>query len=89
MEAKVFGYCMELIVHRDATNSLESSVRPGTMKSDEVECIGRKLVVVDEVERSCSLVNFVSPDVTLWQQNLSHILIRILIRSIDVRSACH
>lgn len=59
------------------------------MKSDEVECTGRKLAVVGEVEGSCALVSVVSPDVILLQQKLSHILIRILIRSIDVRSACH
>ena len=44
----MFGYCMEVIFHRDAKNSLESSVHLGMMKSDEVECIGRKLAVVDE-----------------------------------------
>ena len=67
MEVKVFLYCTEVIFHRDATNSLESSVRLGMMKSDEGECIGRKLVVVDEVEVDCALVNFVSPNAILLQ----------------------
>ena len=85
----MFWCCMEVIFHRDATSSLGSSVRLGMMKSDGVECIGRKLVGVDEVEGSCALVNFVSPEVILSQQKISHILVRILIRSIDVRSARH
>lgn len=49
VEAKVFGYCVGVIFHRGATNSLESFVRLGMMKSDEVECIGRKLAVVGGV----------------------------------------
>ena len=80
---------MEVIAHRDATSSLESSGRLCMMNSDGAECIGRKLAGVDEVEGSCALVNFVSPDVILSQQKLSYILIRILIRSIDIRSAGH
>jgi hypothetical protein len=89
VEAKAFWYCTGVIFHRDARNSLESSVPPDMMKSDEAECIGRKLVGVDEVEGSCALIKFVSPNVIIWQQKLSHILVRILIRSIDVRSARH
>jgi hypothetical protein len=62
VEAMGFGYCMEVIFHRDARSLLESSARLGMTNSDEEGCIGRKLVAVDEVEGSYALVNLVSSD---------------------------
>lgn len=85
----MFGYCTEGISHRGAMSLPENSVRLGTMNSDGAGCIGRKPVAVDEVGGSCASVDSVSSDVIVPQQKKSHILIRILIRSIDVCSAGH
>ena len=63
VEGMVFGYCMEVIFHRDATNSLENTVHLGTTDSDEEGCTGRKLAGVDEVEGNCASVNLVSLEV--------------------------
>lgn len=66
-EAMVFGYCTEVIFHRDATSLLESSVHLGRSKSDEEECIGRKLAVVGEVEGSRAEIIFVNSDAIFGQ----------------------
>ena len=89
MGVKAFGCCTEVIFHRDAMSLLESSAHLGTTNSDERGCIGRKVAVVDEVEGSCAAIYLVNSDAILGQQKLSHILIRILIRSMDVCSAGH
>ena len=89
MEARVFGYRTEVIFHRDATSLLGSSGHLGTTNSDEEGCIGRKLAVVGEVEGSCAAMKLVNSEVILGRQKLIHILIRILIRSMDVCSAGH
>jgi hypothetical protein len=89
VEARVFGYYMEAVFHRDATSLLENSGRLGTMNSGAEGCIGRKLEVVDGVEGSCAVVNLLSSAVILGRQKLSHVLVRILIRSMDVRSTGH
>lgn len=65
MEAMVFGYCTEVIFHRDATSSLESPARLGMSDFDEEGCTGRKLVGVDEAEGSYALVNLVSSDLVV------------------------
>ena len=89
MEAMVFGCCTEGVFHRDATSLLESSSRLDTTNSDGEGCIGRKLAVVDGVEGSCAERELVNSDAILELQKISHVLIRILIRSMDVCSACH
>ena len=89
MEAMVFEYCTEVIFHRDATSLLESFVHLGRTNSDGEGCIGRKLAAVGEVEGSHAEIILVNSDVTFLQQKLSHILICILIRSMDVCSASH
>ena len=85
----MFGHCTEVIVHRDATSLLESSAHLGTMNSDEGGCIGRKLAVVDEVGGGCAGTHLVNFNAIIGQKKTSHFLIRILIRSMDVRSAGH
>ena len=85
----MFGYCREEVFHRGARNSLGNSARPGTTNSGEGGCIGRKFVVVDEVEGSCAVVNLVSSVAIVGRQKISHVLIRILVRSMDVCSAGH
>ena len=89
MEAMVFGYCTEVIFHRDATSLLESSVHLGRSNSDGEGCIGRKLAVVGEVEGSHAEIILVNSNAIFGQQKLSHILKHILIRSMDVCSASH
>ena len=89
MEAMVFGCCTEGVFHRDATSLLESSGHLGTTNSDGEGCIGRKLAVVDGVEGSCAERELVNSGVILEPQKISHILIRILIRSMDVCSTRH
>lgn len=89
MGAMVFGYCMEAIFHRDAMSLLESSVHLGTMNSGGEGCIGRKFAAVDEVEGTCAEINLVNSNSIHGQQKLSHILIRILIRSMNVCSTRH
>ena len=89
MGAMVSGYCVEVIFHRDATNLLESSVHLGRTNSDGEGCIGRKLAAVDEVEGSRAEIILVNSNAIFRQQKLPYILIRILIRSMDVCSASH
>ena len=68
----------------------ENSGLLDTAKPGEGGCIGRRLAVVDEVEGSCCAeVNLVSYVVIIGQQKLSHVWIRILIRSMGVCSARH
>jgi len=80
---------MAVAFHRGATSLLENSGRLDTTKSGEGGCIGRKAAVVDEVEGSCAEANLVSCVAILGQRKLSHLWIRILIRSMGVRSARH
>ena len=89
MEAMVFGYCTEGVFHRGATNLLESSGHLDTTNSDGEGCIGRMLAVVDGVEGSCAERGLVDSDKIPELQKISHLLIRILIRSMDVCFARH
>ena len=89
MGARAFGYCMEVVFHRHAMNLPENSGRLDTVKSGEGGHIGRKLSAVGEVEGSCAEANLVSFLAILWQQKLSHVWIRILIRPTGVCPARH
>jgi len=89
VEAMVFGYCTGVIFHRDATSLLESSVHLGRTNSDGEGCIGRKLAVVGGVEGNRAEIILVNSNAIFRQQKLSHILVRILVRSMKVCSASH
>ena len=89
MEVMAFGYCTEVIFHRDATSLLESSVHLGRTNSDGEGCIGRKFAAVGEVEGNRAEIILVNSNAIFRQQKLPHILVRILVRSMKVCSTSH